>query len=76
MLITDREVDLLKNRFPKGTRIELLSMEDAGAPPIGTLGTVCEVNCIGDLEVKWDNGSTLSVVYKVDRVKKIKEEDR
>ena len=51
-----------------GTRVRLLYMDDAFAPPIGTLGTVRGVNAYGDLEMLWDNGRTLSVVYKVDEV--------
>ena len=30
----------LKAQYPKGTRAELLEMDDVYAPPIGTLGTV------------------------------------
>lgn len=64
------EVKYLREQFPTGTRVELEKMDDAQAPPIGTKGTVCNVDDIGSLIVSWDNGSRLSVVFGVDRVKK------
>lgn len=30
---------LLRSRFPKGVRVELLRMDDPQAPPVGTKGT-------------------------------------
>ena len=64
------EVKYLREQFQTGTRVELEKMDDAQAPPIGTKGTVCNVDDIGSLIVSWDNGSILSVVFGVDRVKK------
>lgn len=51
----------LKEQFPKGTRVMLKRMEDAQAPPFGTLGTVFGVDDIGNILVRWDTGSTLSI---------------
>ena len=34
------QVKLLRQRYPAGTRIVLHSMDDAQAPPPGTMGTV------------------------------------
>lgn len=53
-------------RFPVGCRVCLLHMDDPYPVPKGTMGTVTGVNGYGDLEVKWDNGSSLSVIYGVD----------
>lgn len=64
------EVKYLREQFPTGTRVELEEMDDAQAPPIGTKGTVCNVDDIGSLIVSWDNGSRLNVVFGVDSVKK------
>lgn len=61
----------LRNQYPKGTKIELLEMDDVQAPPIGTVGTVYGVDDLGSLLVRWENGSSLSVIDGVDRVKKI-----
>ena len=46
-------------------------MEDIQAPPTGTLGTVYGVDAIGSILVKWDNGSMLNVIFRVDRIEKI-----
>ena len=47
------------------------SMDDVQAPPIGTKGTVIGVDDTGSLMVNWDNGSGLSVIYGIDRVRKV-----
>jgi len=62
-------VESLRKRYPTGTRVELLEMNDFQAPPIGTQGTVIGVDDIGSIMVRWDNGSGLSVAYGVDRVR-------
>lgn len=41
------------------------------APPIGTLGTVYDVDDTGSLLVNWDNGSGLNVVYGEDIAEKV-----
>nr|DAX35841.1 MAG TPA: protein of unknown function (DUF4314) [Caudoviricetes sp.] len=61
----------LRNQYPKGTKIELLEMDDVQAPPVGTVGIVQGVDDLGSLLVRWENGSSLSVIDGVDRVKKI-----
>ena len=65
-------VELLRKEFPLGTRIKLLQMDDIQAPPLGTCGTVYGVDDAGSILVKWDNGSSLSVAYGEDIVKKLK----
>lgn len=64
-------IEHLRQTYPAGTRVELLQMDDAQAPPIGTQGTVTGVDDTGSLLVDWDNGSGLNVIYGVDRVKKL-----
>lgn len=72
MLFVNRaQVERLRLRYPAGTRVELVEMEDVQAPPIGTRGTVTGVDDAGSLLVDWDNGSGLNVIYGVDRVKKL-----
>lgn len=65
-------VEHLRKQYPIGTKIELLEMDDVQAPPIGTVGTVYGVDDFGSLLVRWENGSSLSVIDGVDRVKKIR----
>ena len=61
----------LRNKYPVGCRVELISMDDPQAPPKDTRGTVRGVDDIGSLLVNWDNGSGLNVVLGVDKVRKI-----
>ena len=64
-------VEKLRKEYPVGTRVELVSMDDFQAPPIGTKGTVKGVDDTGSLLVNWDNGSGLSVIYGIDKVRKL-----
>ena len=61
----------LRKSYPKGSRVELLKMDDPQAPPVGTKGTVIAVDDIGSILVSWDNGSGLNVVYGEDLVRRI-----
>ncbi len=67
------EVEKVREQYPAGTRVELVKMDDAQAPPVGTKGTVTGVDDTGSLLVDWDNGSGLNVVYGEDRVKTMKD---
>ena len=68
---TEKQVDAIQKRYPSGSRIELIKMDDPQAPPEGTKGTVICVDDAGDILVDWDNGSGLNVVYGVDIVRRI-----
>ena len=72
--LTREFVNYLRQRYPKGERVELLQMDDPQAPPIGTKGTVIGVDDIGSIMVQWDTGSSLSVVYGEDACRIVKEE--
>lgn len=64
-------VEQIRSQYPAGTRVELVQMDDAQAPPVGTLGTVWGVDDTGSIMVHWDNGSGLNVVYGVDVCRKM-----
>lgn len=66
-----KEVERVRKEFPNGTRIKLVRMNDAQAPPKGTEGTVVAVDDTASLIVKWDNGSGLNVIYGEDIICKI-----
>ena len=67
-----REVlNTLREQYPRGTRVELVQMDDPQAPPIGTQGTVVGVDDIGSIMVAWDNGSGLSVAYGEDVCRRV-----
>jgi len=65
-------VERVRGQYPKGTRVELISMSD----PYTTLkpgdrGTVDFVDDTATIFVRWDNGSGFGVVYGEDSVKRI-----
>ena len=64
-------VESIRREYPAGTRVELVQMDDVLAPPIGTKGTVKDVDDTGSLLMRWDNGSGLNVVYGEDIVRKV-----
>jgi len=74
-MISKEIIERLKEIYPVGTRVKLIQMEDIQAPPKGTLGTVYGVDAIGSILVKWDNGSTLNVIFREDIIEKISDKD-
>lgn len=69
------QIELTRQRYPPGTRVELVQMNDDPQPvPPGTQGTVVDVDGIGQLVMKWDNGRTLSLVPGVDLFRKLPEQ--
>lgn len=49
-----------------GKRIRINHMDDIQPVPDGTEGTITGVDGIGQIQVKWDNGSTLSIIPEED----------
>ena len=72
-MISKEALRALRERYPKGTRVELVQMDDAQAPPVGTKGTVRGVDDMGSIMVAWDNGCGLSVAYGADICRKVVE---
>lgn len=64
--LSREQIVALRQKYPKGTMVELLSMEDAQAPPPGTLGEVQGVDDAGQILVHWQTGSTLNLIPDVD----------
>ena len=73
--IKSRMAKVYKEMYPKGTRIELVDMEDIYSPidPY-TKGTVEFVDDIGQIHMRWDNGRTLALIPDKDVFRIIKEE--
>ena len=67
-------VESIRKRYPIGSRVEVVFMDDIQAPPAGTKGTVRDVDDIGSIMVSWDNGSSLSVAYGEDFCRRISDE--
>lgn len=68
--LNDELLAALRNKYLQGSRVELLKMDDPQAPPIGTHGTVLGVDDTGSILVSWDSGSSLNVLFGVDRIRK------
>lgn len=67
------QVEALREKYPVGTTVELISMEDDQAPPRGTLGEVQGVDDAGSILVRWQTGSSLSLIPEADEFRIVKE---
>lgn len=74
MVYNEKKVELLRQRYPEGTRICLDHMEDICPVESGTKGTIIGVDDIGSIMVKWDNGRTLNLLPDEDKFHTIKQE--
>lgn len=59
-------VSSMRKIFTPGMRIKLEWMKDPYALPDGSLGTVDYVDDAGQIQMKWDNGSSLALIYNED----------
>ena len=65
--VSKKVLDQLKAEYPSGARVRLVSMEDPYVSiPIGTKGTVRNVDDIGTIHVHWDTGHHLGIAYGED----------
>lgn len=65
-------VERLRKTYPKGTRVELISMSDPYTKlKPGDRGMVSFVDDIGTVFVRCDCGSGLGVAYGEDRIRKV-----
>ena len=67
---TKEQIQWLEKQYPVGTRIVLGAMDDPQAPPPGTKGTVRCLDGLGQIGVKWDNGTSLSLITGKDHFHK------
>ena len=66
----------LQERYPKGTRIVLLSMGNDPIPILpGTRGTVNVVDDIATVHCTFDNGRTLGIAYGEDSFRALTAEE-
>lgn len=71
-----RIAEQLKEDYPKGTRIVLLSMGDDPRPiESGTRGTVKFVDDLATVHCNFDNGRSLGLAYGEDRYRKLTEQE-
>ena len=60
------QIAALRERYPRGTRVELLGMDDPQAPQTGTMGEILGIDDAGQILVRWATGSSLSLIPGVD----------
>ena len=72
-LIDKETLENIRQQYPKGTRVELVKMDDPFNTALhsGSKGTVVAVDDIGTIHVAWDCGSSLGVAYGEDMCKTI-----
>ena len=63
---TEKELTALREKYPTGTVVKLISMNDVQSPPVGTIGEVTLIDDMGSVHVNWQNGSTLALIPDVD----------
>lgn len=57
------DVQRIKDKYTKGTRIRLIQMNDMYATlPSGLEGAVDYVDDVGTIHMRWDNGSSLGLI--------------
>ena len=76
MIYNQNKVEMLRQRYPEGTRICVDSMDDYCPIESGTCGTVEFVDDAGTLHCKFDNGRTLGVISDVDDFHVVKQEQQ
>jgi hypothetical protein len=59
--------------YPKGSIVILVNMYGEPKMPKGIKGIVDEVDDIGQIHVKWENGSSLALNVEVDSFRKVAE---
>ena len=75
-MLKEEKLNFLRNKYPVGTRIRLIFMDDNYPVPPNTKGTVDYIDDEGQIQMKWDNGSHLALVYGTDKFEKIIEKNK
>lgn len=74
-MLKREEIARLKEKYPKGTPIRLYNMEGETSVPPGSKGIVDYVDDIGQIHMKWENGSCLALNVEEDRFDIITKQD-
>ena len=72
LAIKKEELEALREKYPKGCRVELVKMDDPYREmPPGLRGVVTGIDDSGSIHVDWQNGSSLAVIFGEDHAVKI-----
>lgn len=66
-MLSRESIETIRKQYPIGTKIKLREMEGETQMPAGLLGEVTHVDDIGQIHVKWENGSILALHPIIDK---------
>lgn len=73
-MINPTALKALRERYPVGTRILLIHMDDPYTSLVpGDTGTITGCDDLSTLQMIWDSGSTLGIIPSVDKFEKLEE---
>ena len=74
LAIKKEVLEALREKYPKGCRVELVKMDDPYREmPPGLQGVVTGIDDSGSIHVDWQNGSSLAVIFGEDYAVKIED---
>lgn len=65
-------VSAIRDKYPKGTRVRLVYINDIQSAERGTLGTVNYVDDLGVIHISWDTGSSIEISLEKDTILKVR----
>ena len=65
-MLSERQIQGIREKYPEGTLIRLGNMEGETRVPPGCRGRVRLVDDIGQIHMRWENGSCLALNVEVD----------
>ena len=75
--IKKEELEALREKYPKGCRVELVKMDDPYREmPPGLRGVVTGIDDSGSIHVAWQNGSSLAVIFGEDECRRVEDAER
>ena len=63
---TEKELEMLLAKYPKGMKIRLIHMNDPQPVPSGTIGEVALIDDVGNIHMIWQNGRSLAIIEGID----------
>ena len=77
LAIKKEELEALREKYPKGCRVELVKMDDPYREmPPRMQGVVTGVDDSGSIHVDWQNGSSLAVIFREDECRRVEDAER
>ena len=65
-------LEQLRKKYPVGIKLQLISMRNEKYPVLpGTVGEVTHIDDAGSIHMRWENGSSLSLIPEVDSFKAV-----